>query len=529
MSGISRKRGATYFVLSLLLFALVGVAVMSPAYSSFLRENRGYTVRASSLDRQFSLSSGVLPPPAYATFASPYLYLLKLPDHRTIWPETDISMTNLYLGALVSVLALTALARPSRWRLWLTGLAIFFGCCAVGSHLPVRGWLYDLVPPTRYFRMPSLFRMYVILAAGALAASATRDLEDDWSGQQRGRSFTAFGVSLVAGACAVFAYAVTLHSVQQTMTSARYPLFHLLFTWSAAALLFLLALRGTLVRNALTICFVALAIFDAGSTLRICAPTIYSAEETPHWKAMDALHLTSLNLLPKGWNRAFLPPSAVGASINDRNVALKDAVLSNRTPLKNAYLQPYLKDPALNRIAIGSERIWFSDHPIWLAPTDTNFAEFVKATHAMETPPMVLHTPEEMHGTQPPSPTDVKWTESAQPMIPAATDLIAYLPNALTFRYHTDRDGWLLVTDRWAAAWTAQVNGRVQPVLGGDFVFRAVPVTSGDNLIEFRYQPRGYFPLVGLSWSVVAFVLIWQARLTVRQLRKPSPRLERQS
>lgn len=107
-------------------------------------------------------------------------------------------------------------------------------------------------------------------------------------------------------------------------------------------------------------------------------------------------------------------------------------------------------------------------------------------------------------------------------MIPAATDLIAYLPNALKFRYRADRDGWLLVTDRWAAAWTAQVNGRVQPVLGGDFVFRAVPVTRGNNLIEFRYQPRGYFPLVALSWSVVAFVLIWQSRLAVRQGKRQS-------
>ena len=512
MSGIGKKRDVTYFVLALLLLGLLGTAVMSPAYASFLRENRGYTVRAGSLDRQFSLSSGVLPPAAYATLASPYLYLLKLPDHRTIWPETDISMTNIYMGVLVTVLAVAALARPSRWRLWLAALAIFFGCCAVGSHLPVRGWLYDLVPPTRYFRMPSLFRMYVVLVTGALASYAARDLDWDWRTRRVRPGFVVFAISLVTGIAALLAYAATLHRVQQTMTGAGYPLFQLLFTWSAASVIFLLTWRGTLPRNVVPICLVVLAIFDAGSTLHVCNPTIYSFD-APQWKAMDTLHVASLDLLPKGWDRTFLPPPAVSASINDRNVAMKVAGFSNRTPLKNTFFQQYLNDTTLNRIAIGPQRVWFSDHPVWLSPTDANFAEFANASHALSTPPMVLHSPEEITGAATSAPSDIAWAKSARPMVPATANLVAYQPNALTFRYHADRDGWLLVTDRWATAWTVQVNGLDQPVLGGNFIFRAVPVVSGDNLIDFRYQPRGYRPLVALSWLVLALVLVWQAWL----------------
>jgi hypothetical protein len=522
MSGIGRKRSPLHFILSLIILGIIGIAVMSPAYASFLRENRGFTVRASSLDRQFSLSSGVLPPSAYATLANPYLYLLRLPDHRTIWPETDISMTNIYMGVLFIVLALAALARPSRWRLWLAGLAIFFGCCAVGNHLPVRGWLYDLVPPTRYFRMPSLFRMYVVLTAGALASYAARDLHDDWRVLRGRTSLVVFAIAGVAGVTAVFAYAVTLHSVQQTMDSASFPLFHLLFTWSAAGLLFLLAWRGVLPRKVMASCLIVLAAFDAGSTLRICNPTMYSIDGVPQWKAMDMLHVASLNLLPKGWDRTFLPPPAVGASINDRNVALKVAGFSNRTPLKNTFFQQYLADQTLNRIAVGSQRIWFSDHPVRISPTDPHFAEFAQASHTLTTPPMVLHSPEEMMGGTPPSSSDGDWLESARPMVPARAELVAYLPNRLTFRYHADRDGWLLITDRWAAAWSAQVNGRAQPVSGGDFIFRAVPVVGGDNLIDFRYQPPGYLPLVGLSWSVVAFVVIWQVWLLVAQHKQRS-------
>ena len=57
-------------------------------------------------------------------------------DHLTLWRETDISMFEIYMGVLT--LALAALPRLSRW-LFLA--AVFFGCWAVGSHLPVRGWL----------------------------------------------------------------------------------------------------------------------------------------------------------------------------------------------------------------------------------------------------------------------------------------------------------------------------------------------------------------------------------------------------
>jgi uncharacterized membrane protein YfhO len=110
-------------------------------------------------------------------------------------------------------------------------------------------------------------------------------------------------------------------------------------------------------------------------------------------------------------------------------------------------------------------------------------------------------------------------------MVPATADLVTYLPSALTFRYHADRDGWLLITDRWAGAWSAQVNGRPQRVLGGNFIFRAVPVVSGDNLVDFRYQPRGYLPLVALSWSVVAFTVIWQVWLAVAQRKQQSQRM----
>jgi uncharacterized membrane protein YfhO len=95
-------------------------------------------------------------------------------------------------------------------------------------------------------------------------------------------------------------------------------------------------------------------------------------------------------------------------------------------------------------------------------------------------------------------------------MIPAKTILIAYTPTDLTFRYQAERDGWLLVTDRWARGWSAKVNGCTQLIMGGNFIFRAIPVVRGDNQVQFHFRPRRYFAFVRLSWLIMIVVLIVQ-------------------
>src|SRR5262249_40649023 len=95
-----------------------------------------------------------------------------------IWRGLDVSMCSVYAGALIPVLALLALLvfPRDRWRWWLLLLGLFNMSCAIGGKLPVRGWLYDWFYPTRFFRHPSIFRAYFIMAMAALALYATRDL-----------------------------------------------------------------------------------------------------------------------------------------------------------------------------------------------------------------------------------------------------------------------------------------------------------------------------------------------------------------
>ena len=67
--------------------------------------------------------------------------------------------------------------------------------------------------------------------------------------------------------------------------------------------------------------------------------------------------------------------------------------------------------------------------------------------------------------------------------IPA--QLLKYTPNNLKLKVSCPADGWVLVTDRWAAGWRAKVNGIPADVFGGNLIFRAVRVGTGESTIEF--------------------------------------------
>lgn len=505
-----RKRLA-FLALGLSLLGVVGAAVISPAYLSFIVDTKGYTFRSSSLDRHRAIAEGPLPPAAMGTFASPYLYLLNLAPHR-IWPETDISMSNVYTGVLVVSLAFAALQAHRRWRLWLAIIAAFFLACAVGPHLPLRGWLYDFVFPTRYFRFPSLFSAYAIFTICILAALATIDLEGlRKAGTSAGRR-RFFLSSAVATIAACLSYKLILRSAHLTFHSAGRPSRLLLLLWLSALVTFFLWWRRDITDRLLVALLLGLAVYDAGSTLAISRPTMYSPYTLGWWKAMRSQHVKSLDLTPYGLDRHLFPPADLADFYqHDRNVAVKQAVLANDTGMVNQYFQPYIADPVLYQLAVGGQRIWFSDRPEYLPLDDKAFAAYVKESHALGLPALALHSTGEMVGPSSQATSNLSGSEqgsahSPKSLSPANVELVRYLPNKLEFRYRATQDGWLLVTDRWAKDWKADVNGRPIEVLGANFLFRAIPVTCGDNLVRFQYRPPGYMGLIILSWGVILLV-----------------------
>jgi uncharacterized membrane protein YfhO len=77
------------------------------------------------------------------------------------------------------------------------------------------------------------------------------------------------------------------------------------------------------------------------------------------------------------------------------------------------------------------------------------------------------------------------------------------------------QDGWLLLTDRWARGWRARVDGAEAAIAGGNFIFRALPLSRGRHAVQMSYHPTGLAPLAAVSWGtllVVAGMSLWRWR-----------------
>ena len=100
-------------------------------------------------------------------------------------------------------------------------MAVFWFCCSVGDPLPIRGLLYDYVPPTRHFRNPGWFREYAMLCVAVLATLGITDLHDAirTAGSKTWRK-CAVAATLVSGA-AIVSYGHVAKKVQVQRSRRR--------------------------------------------------------------------------------------------------------------------------------------------------------------------------------------------------------------------------------------------------------------------------------------------------------------------
>jgi hypothetical protein len=202
-----------------------------------------------------------------------------------------------------------------------------------------------------------------------------------------------------------------------------------------------------------------------------------------------------------------------GTHANNRNVPLKTLVLHSYNPLYNRFESSVEQDPLLREFALGKDRIWFSERPLFADVTNDSYSRFAAKTHELGQPIMVLHNPAQMRALVPrtAAPTVGQSVNGnvasefahAEPASPAAVDLLGYRPNSVQFRYDAPKPGWLMITDRWAPGWQAEVNGRPEAVYGADFLFRGIRVEAGMNTITFRYRPRTWLVSIIISWGTL--------------------------
>ena len=377
--GGTRWRLLRYGPPALVLLSVVGGIILSPTYLAFLIDGKGYSVRNGALDREFAIACNALHPSGVATLASPYAPLMKLyAPGRDFYSGTDVSSIGLYTGATVVWLALGALLiRPgSAWQWWLAVVAALYLGVAMGSALPLRGWLYDYVPPTRFFKQASLFRGPALFLVAVLALYGSRDLAglirlEGWSGIGPGRAgrgwarWAAALAGLVVLICALVAYQRTVGRwAEPTWPDRDLADAHLALCWGGvAAIAVMLALRSRGVpRSAALGALIALAMADSLLTAYLSRGTTYSLDVGMNnaWDSFEARHVTDLDLTPRGLDRipfnALLAPRVA----DTKGLITKTAAFKTYTPFYNHFHLIWSENPALVEMVTGPDRIWFA-------------------------------------------------------------------------------------------------------------------------------------------------------------------------
>ena len=525
-SATDKPRRSIWFVFSVpALVFVVGIVVLSPTYLAFFHEGAGTHTRTGVLDRDYAVVTDALHPSAIATFASSYFTILKQANTEHLWLTTSAVMSNLYSGAIVFALAVFAVFKEprDRWRWWLVGLALLGFGCACGQALPLRGWLYDWFYPMRFFRHPGIFRSYYIFAVAIIALIGTRDLASATRCKHNRQVWSRFLIaSVVTASGALLTFAIVINSVLIVeQRSLGYSHVALMWLGICGVAVFGRFARDRRKQSGVPLLLLFLATSDVLLTTRMSQGTML--EKNPEyvgcWRTLDEKHVANLDLTNNGLRReesACFPqrdcvPDPPRVNLNNDQMITKVPVFNSYATNTNDFHLAMTDNPILRRVATGSERIFFATNAQEIAVTTRNFAEFVSRTEVLGAPPLVIHSAEELvkrigehHHTDGSAPRATTANiVNLRAIEKIDVELGKYAPEELVFKVVCPTDGWLLVTDRWARSWQAEVNGRATDVYPANFIFRAIRVTAGENEIRFTYRPFGFPWLILMSWGTL--------------------------
>jgi len=453
------------------------------------------------MKRDDAVANNALHPAAVVTLSSPALALANLYEY------TDISMRSVYVGVLIPAFAAFALLTRRRpaFRWWLLALALLFLASAMGRALPLRDWLYDWVPPTRYFRQAALFRCYTIFALIVLAILGMRDLASrsaqDW------RAWRRFAVTVVCVAAGVMAAYTSV--VLSLRGEAPLPLvashWHTYGFWTCLCVVALVGLPVNRVRwrEVAPVAFVVLAAGDALSTSRLVRSTMYGAQPET-WLSLDALHRTEIDLTASGLMRRL-------ENRGDLTFVSKTPTIRGYSSLAGRLVRRYSYDDVLAASVTGANRLWFSSSVGIVDRSEDCFDVFLRRAAKLATPPLVLH-PQTIGSGGGSAAESAATCEAVITSLPPAErvksfNVLTYRPTRLTLQVDVPAAGWLLVTDTWSRSWDVTVNGRGSRLVRGNFVFRAVQVQPGTAIVDFRYHAIGFPWLLMLSWGLLLSVV----------------------
>ncbi len=368
------------------------------------------------------------------------------------WFNTDYSMTNAYFGIIPFIFFLISLRFRDTSRKWLfLGFAFFCFLASLGAYLPLREFMYHYFPLMDFFRMPGIFRVFVIIGFLAGAGFGLDKLLDAENKGILKNLKTLLWVFLITGFAAfLFAFYKTEGNI-----SAVFHQHFLSFlnkpgipeNLLISSLLFLLLVCITLVvvytvhkRSVLLTALLLVTTADMILTANLNGPvTVYSEQFNAREMRKE------MKKLPKGFAAPLYRPVTQN---REGGLGIQALYLN---------MNCFYKQPAwdgYNPFALRSyEDLQFKRGP-----------EFEKTI--LHPPYFLLH-----HDS----------------LVPEIT---AFTPNQWSFSVKSLQNDTFCLLQNMYPGWEVSVNGEKQNPLLYQGTFLSVPVAAGESMVDFRYRPR---------------------------------------
>lgn len=476
-----------WIVTTLGIIAVIFSIAWSPVLNAFIVEGRGYTERVN----QLGVERATMTYPFTFTAAFSLFFPYATFTGRT-WMDTDISMSNGYMGILAIPLVFHWVRMNGLRRTWwLVAFVLFMFVVSLGGKYGLRTLLYYLYPPTRFMQYNAPFRLFwilpICLGAGLGLSRLVRQPDElkaflktllIWG------TVTAYAAGAFAARANGFHTPISPDAARLFAPAALILTSGILLIWTAIAR----ALPSRIVVWGLAF----ILLVDMALHLKSNSGTVWDT-------GGRAIYVESFQ------QRTTATTGDPAPRMPGRPYGYLNAQQLLKKPLVQGYLTMLSEDFDKTLCESKFAEVMSAPYRFWLS-------------QGVEIPPSRESALQTLVATGSDSPLPV-FVENSTVPLPAARTLAGTFGIVHVDRYAPERidmnvtvpaptGAFLASTERYTPGWKAYVGGVPQTVHKINLYFRGIFVPPGQHTVVWRYEPSRWNLLVAASYLTLlsAFV-----------------------